>query len=736
MNTKSYKKSALNEEQGAVLALVVIVLMVIIAYFSFVVDIGMLTTSREQVQHFARFAALNAVEAYFNTDLECDADNGGIVSDTTVNTRNCSLCERYQIAINKVNELSGVNNIVANMDKFGEIPRLVADTSHSSCNITVNTGDENVAQLIPGRMSNIETECTGAGRTRTPCFLPVQVNDNPDTSAPTAFMVNGDYYRSAATFFSGRIFNRDSFDLAGSAVATLTPRRGCFVVDISASSIRNTHQRFRIGTTGYQTWLDSNYTNTTGFASAPPTVPTGAWGNEFAYFLQCGGTSCVQHPITNPAFSSPRNKGQEGSWSGHDRTWEYLNYRFPTRPAGPTINQSQQHYAEDYVLKYIFGDNDYSPSRHPLNVAPDDILQDSADPNVPAKNYSSGSPNGRWAHVDLSFLKPSPPYSGPEPLSAILTGVRTAMAEFQKRQVAGDSACIIFYDADLAWPRVFKLTNNFAGLSNAISFSQHEPGILQPDDPAEAPFQDAGPGLETFIRHGLFPRYPSKSHTNTRLALAEAMNQLNTPTVDDVETADFIVHIGDGLSTCPANGSCSNVYPNYVQSMADIKSAIQEVWDDPDEINIPIHVIMVGNDVGPHSVDVNDPDGDGCLSPSEIRTRGYSAVRGNEAGADLANIFHFPNNGTNGPFYQANVDWYDIARFTRGLWAPIRPVDTSEGCTPVTDSDGDLCDDQFMATSGSRRRTFDPWCRPPVEQIITYMEEILGENPYRLVEAQ
>ena len=774
---------------GAVLPFVAIILIAIVTFFGFVLDINMLASSREQAQHFARFAALAALEKFHDPRLRCLGSQTGAEVDLydpdvpDTNKFPCSLCRRYQLAIERVNTLTQENTTVTAKE---ETPVLLPfNTSAANCGMIAGTGDE--AVLVPGEMvsDNGDTPCADSNR-RSPCFVELEITNGGN--APSAFGIQGKYYRGLSTMWSKKVMDGEADNLHNlrvDAIATLIPRRGCFLVDISASSVRDTHVRQSITRNDYRAYLRDGID--------PPVIDP--WGNEFAYFLGCPeidqgadpsdpsddfltgtGFNCRTHDEENSQpdyttlgdtrFIGANNLGGNYDniwgnpawplWSNHDRTWEWLNLEKPT---GAMSDRSPiHHFADSYVLKHVYGDADYDANHHQFNPSP---TQDS-------NKYTTTFPDGAWFNIDMGMFDRSAygghqavttangaadNYFGPEPLRSILAGIRTSIERFETRQVAGDMACVIFYDKSLTWPRVFNITDNFAELREIFNFDAINASVLQPDIDADITTATTGPvtGFEAIVRHGLFPRNPDNSFTNAVAAISEALTQLdNARQASGVESADFIVNISDGLTNCitcanpitggcpDSPGTCSNEYNYYQQSMNDLRGSIQTIWADPAVRNIPLHVFMIGSAVGPHSLDIEEPDSDAgnrrCYPYHKVGGSGFSPVRGQDVGNNGLED-DFDNASSAQPFYQANVDWFEIAKLTRGLWAPIRPSPPS--CTmALTDSNGNPCDPDNFGIGASNRRVVDPFCRTQDQQIVSYVDRILGDNPFQLVEPQ
>lgn len=202
---------------------------------------------------------------------------------------------------------------------------------------------------------------------------------------------------------------------------------------------------------------------------------------------------------------------------------------------------------------------------------------------------------------------------------------------------------------------------------------------------------------------------------------------------------DFYSFLGG--RTC-ASSACESTYDGYRESMGRIKSLVAELSAPGTGINIPIHVIAVGADVGPNTLDIPKADGSGeCMSDAEARAPGVRApfVRPGCAddGHDADCGDAFLNMSRAQPFYQASSDLYSIARATGGEFLPLRPLaphcrgisTSAERCRSNPQQPECLCytnpaDPQCCGPVGTQRDN-DILCRSNEQQIDDFIDSIV-----------
>lgn len=706
-----------HNEQAVIMLLLVILLPVFVIFAAFAIDLtassSHIQISRQQV----KLAALAALEEYYDTEGDHAA--------------------KLQAALDKANAVSKMN-LSLNFNRGAS----ASDIS--------STAGESTAKLEPGRYYyTAPTEGTVSGCSTFPCFV-------PSLDDPNAFRITGVINSGYTPIFMKAFSSNEPRQTTVSATVSVVPRHGCFLVDLSPSITRETHQ-------------------------------LGGQGSEFAFLLASD----------NDGFNSSR----------HDTDWARLVTDFPERGANPTI--ANKHYADDYALRTLISDDNFSsgadgygnpvdyPEHHPNP-------EDHAEYSLPQQlNY----------RIDL-FRNAQ--YSGPQPLTNVMKALNKTVDMFKERQVAGDMMCLIFYDNHLFWPRILKLTDDFdyikeftdwtktgdpaEGLERALqhgifpgrqTYTNMTMALSEAMRQLASVRSEAVPSSDfiAFIGDGLTncascPPTPDvnndgalNSYDRTHILFCAEDHWYCKYYCQDRTTTTCKTYLGVSSTTCPApqnlclkddvNGDgrrttadstewlarynvgcfitkpCDNALENYYFSVTELKKFVA---DNVFTSQIPVHVLMIGDSIDPHTLDVPDTENPStCLSEAEVRAEGLPLVKGL---ADTFSCWGKTCTGkvtTNGvtttvsdttlrnawysTFYQVNVDMYDIARMTGGIWAPIRPQ--YPGCSLTTDPPP--CG-STVGLDSKKRRIYDPYCRTVIEQIVEYIEEILGQNPYTIVD--
>jgi len=689
-----------DRERGAVIPLVALLLTVFLIFAAIVVDMNLLASSREQTQHYARLAALAAINGHFSSPS----------ADINV---------QVAAALAAAQRVSDSNLILS--DQVGPTAQAQLSSLEGS----------DGAFLEPGVWyfsDNGDDPCELIGNGEYPCFDPTDLSSADPLI--TAYRITGSLYQGITTAIASRLnfLGNDVFDVDVTAVASVVPRHGCFIIDLSGSMVRDTH----LGR----------------ITSEQADEPTEGRGREWAFLLEGDNPSVpedyfhTQHYnflCTGEARPSEKTTTPAAICTSQTRPTDTSEWDTFLAPFGRTFaslteqERRRIHFHDDYVLKKTLGNkhwaigSDYS-NRHPNPAdATRYLVSDTTD-------------DGRYYRVNVDPLMQN---GGPEPLKTVFAGLNEAMRTFRDRRVAGDEACLIFYDENAAWPRVVNLTDDFDYLVRLTDFSSPTPIAADLASISDTDLTaSTTSGLELIIRHGLFPAGPDAARTNTGLAISEAMGQLTTGNSEGGFSADFIVAIGDGLGNCAYCDTlegggripgcvegCNNDYDYYSGAQ---DSLLEFVSSEIVPRNIPIHQILVGQSVAPHTLDItSEEDGSegACMDDLEFRrtASGESFVKGGFDSGTFSDISDaFRNATADNPFYEASVPPYEIAASTRGLWGPVRP--SPAGCTPITSCTGSVDD-----LANAPRITQDPKCRTTEEQIQEYMGQIIGDNPYTLV---
>jgi hypothetical protein len=156
--------------------------------------------------------------------------------------------------------------------------------------------------------------------------------------------------------------------------------------------------------------------------------------------------------------------------------------------------------------------------------------------------------------------------------------------------------------------------------------------------------------------------------------------------------------------------------------------------------HVPLHVILVGDHVQPHTVAIAKEDGGECISDSDARKANLPFVLDQQfgapvsgTGAEAAQASAYNNRSVDTPYWKINYEMYEIAASTGGTWGPIRAPHPSCSTPNVPINNPTQCN---RSPSLLQRVVYDENCRPRGDQMTHIMDEILGTNPYVVVQVR
>lgn len=668
----SAHRGAPSGERGAILVFAALLMGVILAFLALAIDVTLMHSAARAGRDHAALAALRALETYYAH--QCTGACG---------------TQKEEAALQAVIDLE-------EKYPFTDHKQIVL-ASQASPNQT------DASTLTFGRWT--EDNCPSGKKY---CFDSQLIGN----TTPNAVRIEGKFFGTFSTFFSRAAFHYIPESASVSATASVVPRNGCFLIDVSPSIVFDSHPPMKDPTILVDPQVTPvEMTEYDPFPSVPRISPKCGAGHYYAFPVYDSSRKLIRESMNIDAFNwlyqMNRNR-DDSSPTGCNST-----AAFDTVPCG----SAPLHCADDYKLKVTLGDTDFTP--YFGNYHPD----------------SSSFPAGprEW------FLVDGYKNSHPQPLSSIFEGLKAGLEEFKNRRVEGDAACIAFYDAELEWPRMVKLIGETEAewnylidfLDNSNLDSTFTAQDLSDDSGATDPSDYASP-LERTIRHGLFPKVGA--HTNTSKALRWALSEFGNNDIEGkAPTSDFIVLVSDGLNNCQdctvgsCSPGCSNNIGVHLQSMWEIENMARQILVPG---KIPLHALLIGEMVKPNTAS--------CAKDSEYRTKygkdhdllgGF--VAGGPNGEVLSSDYTYPysqldidklrSSFESGPYYNANYEWYRIAALTRGIWGPIRPQ--GPAATNCSDADPDNDSDPVFT---------DP--RSGTDQIKAYMQQIVGENPYTIVD--
>lgn len=632
------------EEKGAVLVMIAILSVAILLFAALAIDLAALAASSQQASHSAKYAALTALDAYMRKQGD--------------------QATKLTAALDAANAI-------------GEMNLALLQPQSSILKESVNARKAGGPFLIPGRFySQAPPACDAhtvcGGDIDVPCFVPLSdINHDCDRTpnvGPNAFQVIGEYAQGLRKVFSGVISSKP-MALSVNEVAALVPRRGCFIIDISNSMVRDTHRG----------------------NDSPPNA------SLYSFLLT----------VDNPG----------GEQNQHDVVWNAMDDSRVNPTALPVPEPSdpryvRRHYKSDYLVADILKDSDYFSGEfdkhHPSPFEQVGLTATLGEEQWMSYGRGNDSVKYRFdAYRDHT-------YSGPEPLSTVFDGVRRAIEIQKHRAVTGDQACIIFTDAVLFWPRVFNLTSDFDYLLDHLD--------LRTPDALREPGHVTLSHMASMV---LMPGYGTSS--NLRLGVVEALRQFNTSRSGDIPSVDFIVYAGDGIPNCTAclsnddpncfPSGCGNNYYHYKQAVRELTDL---ALDGLFPAKISFSAIIYGAHVRPHTLNIASPTAPTvCLSDEESRKLGNDIVDGGNCSDDAECATAFYEMSDLKPFLPVNRDMYRLTRITGGVWAPIRQY-----------APGTSCDATCSATSPTMQFTS---CETPSKQLEQYIERIMGEGSFMIV---
>jgi hypothetical protein len=662
------------KEKGVSIIFLVLIFPVLLGILSLIIDLSISLTVRESSTQELRLIALAAIRGYYQLEGSHDAkETAALIAAKNVAGANLAFSMRQPY--------------MAELTTADEDEKVLVE----------------LGQFFP-KDDKIDSDSCGNG-IELPCFKKYEAGDNIN-----AARVSGIRYNSGTNFFAKAIGQSQTPKFLSSAVAVVRPREACFIVDLSTSATRETH-----------------ITNTKNLSGEVV-----GWPAEFAFSLS-------QNNIGDQQFMA--NPVHESRWIDIVAKGSRLN-----ASSNQQLSKTA-HFADDY--------NNFSQDSGTILNDWNSYPKNSFHPS----DYDASALSGVYT-ID-TFTKP-------EPLSSILDGVKQSVTQLKNRSNVGDKVCIIGVDNTLAWPRIVNLSLISGSSNDAYNHLQQ---IL-----------DLENNFSLSMSHGFFPN--ASGRTNLLIALREALNQFKRN--GSSYASQLVVLITDGAQTCgscpvqadqfpaPLGNSiidsndiaavnscnnindcpwadinaddkiddidkstitkcsnrivgCANLYGYYNEGMfgpGGIKEMVEKYMA-PN--NIPLHTILISEQVAPHTVDIEEDNK--CLPENTIRERGLSPVKGHDGSIPISTAWENSiviDNGT--PFFQIPYDWYQLSLVSGGVYGPVRS--TSFDNIPVGCGDdscsGDCCP--------GIRRCKEHNNRVISEQILGYLDEVMStDNTYSLV---
>ncbi|OVE80353.1 hypothetical protein BVY02_00450 [bacterium J17] len=744
---RQQSKELIIQENGSLMIFVGIMATAIVLFVGLAIDVSRISTSHTQIQSTSEYIALGALEAYL-----ANKEAGGTASASMA------------AAKSRAEEIGGFSFIL------GQPNTAPVTSGELHYNSNGNAGKLRVGtwEFVPAPScldADASTSCpcglatpevTGTPSSPDdwlgPCFVQVDPLAGEEVNAFEVEL----YTRASSPIQSmfravmGGKVTPENITLQGRATASRVPRMGVFAVDLSPSTRADTH------------------------------VQSGIYLRQYAYKLlgptsaeaECshnGGPktcACPDSGLSNPCMLTDQclfagfdgiqwngilNEGPPDNRCRSDADFEIPNmgydYVAPAEcvgagPATPVVSPAVQHVRSDYLCYIVpYTENGVALEDHYL--------------------------------IDTRWWNPLPAdpndyYDGPEPLTTILLGINSALTAFESRAVPGDRAGIVGFDQSaLLEERVFDVvettTPEFQDLKELTDI-----------DLTGKTYAEIMDLRERRIERVLFPRQGST--TDLRAGLIKALSMITDEELFGIGQS-FAVVFSDGLSNCTvASGDCQNDW-NYINdAYNEIVAGGDSITNEYRQRRIPIHFVLIGESVAPHTLLIKNQGGDGCVTDYEVRTgafptltNGWHITNGSDYAAgwqdDQENAFN--NMSPSTPFYQSG--WvYEIPRLTGGIWAPLRNccTDGTGACADVQSTLETACaggpsgdstlpvlpnSSKFMPntvvinsggtlgtpgnyTDSAGRLICDPRGYSRRTQMIEYMNEIMSVNPFVLVQ--
>lgn len=700
----------IKSKKGVSILLVLLTLPVLLTLAAFVINLATSYSTIEQSKSFTRLLSLIALEQYFETTDIPEFYNFNNEQVAAVHMGNI---------VNRVNSLARSNTF-----------SLYSDKRFSNLCLPWNVSRRTPCQggtITPGTYyysNSVVTNEEGEEEERCiqyPCFAPFTTSQEfygtvPNSGNPpkkkmsrtNAFKIEAQYVPSLSMKLFGSFLGDNLPYSSYCATSTVIATNFIFAVDVSGSSTFQTHKirtlreqheappsgSPSIGLGGFFAYPAAMVDN----PATPPNCDTQPYYSDPDFitrycewkYLNEGPPVGADPPRTNPAPSPYFTRSTDPNHLRNPQTDPDPSRHYPDEyESGRLINGPEEQY-------YKFGDKKY-------HFDPDRV-----------EKYRSELLNKEF-YVENNLNIP------PQPLFDIIRALYSGISTIDARKISSDKVGIIFFEKTLSWLRIFKLNRNlhyYLGVPDNYT-GQYFPRILS--DVYDSHLR------EQMIRHAIFPT--GESHTDIYVALLEAFDQImeNRQSLNGAPSFDHIVYIGDFVPNCvneklidPSSATSNRVCDD---SFTYFNHALRELWTLVHEKlipnNIKLHVILLGEHVGPHTLDICVGNPPVRMTDKQARLSGKDFVKGNGPAEslevwDARYDYNYGKDDT--PFYQAGYEAYRLVRATGGEFRPILRLGAVPAC-----GEGD---------EGRLETSTDPQAKQ-IEDSITYIAGI--DNPYKLV---
>lgn len=742
LNSDLLTTGELPKDKGSIVILTVFLSFAFLVMIGLMIDSSMWAANKTGHHHSAQFGALAALEAYVDSTL---ASSGTFLQNLEVQMTDALNTGKAVAAFNFSRQsataftdtpsaLDSISFVWNSTEPFGTHGAAMPGVWHFEEPDPANDGSGCVGgYTTPAWALNSACPCP-SGAWNGPCFQEIRSGIASGTEEPPVNAVRV-VYKSDTNIGSSVMGAYNAVTGSGTppkigftsmATAAVVPRHAVFLLDLSASM------------------TEDNFRAITDLRGAEELL--GRWAFHYEETESCDPTGSFPEVRTFLGFPLPYSGVFEPLVTGLvDRqpaafhclnNGGFRNLGWPLVPGWDNCNPMHPVPAHPNILPYTPFEWNFriwsgvAPA-DPWTGAPGGFANPSLHNqedyscidmrNMVPTVYQSQLEAARGATnsslVEVTTEDPSPfflintdgPLS-PQPLTAALSGIHSAMLEMESVSVGADKIGVIAFDNQLLKVRATHDGTDYPRLVPVDLTNDEYREFRQATDTTGMYAPHNNPLLNKTLRY-LFPREISNredpiddlAHTDLRLGFALAAEAIESE--DLRESADnFVILFTDGLPNCVSTATGVNPTPTDVgltllpgpkycvprnfeyhdlafQQAVDImqKDFVDEGWD--------IHVFLTGDTVAPHTlVKKGDPSADptsedACLTDRMARTNSEDFVNSTPA---VDNATDFNGRSQSAPYFRPN-ELYQQAKASGGSWSPLRPK--CPGGDPTTPGD-------------------------------------------------
>lgn len=702
-----------SKECGATIVMFALLLVTLVLFISLGVNAFILASSKSQYHHTAEQSALGAMQAYLDAQK---------ASGTAQQCINAAITRAESILGNSVDTWLGsslLTNALVPQNQIGT-------PSSPKENGTITPGnwyfEDPGCSAATAATLGIPCPCTITGTFAGNCFKEI-TDPNAYASA-----LKIDLKLSSASLMK-TIINDTEVQFQSSAIASQIPRRGAFLIDISPSTVEDTHD----STTQFSFYPDPKQ-------SCECYNGAGWYGKK----LKCSGGAHYYRDLAT-TWDNGFYKGDRAFWPPIASNGDFTG-----------INPDE-HYKNDY--RCMNGEQTFSPNDD-RNV-PDYIVDSRISPqpldsildgvHEAMERFELRAVSGDMIGIigfDNELMRSRASYECKNATCEAM-GTEWDYSMFHPDPLASTQYQRFLRATDTSIPIESRLDTDAANGIDVWLF----PRSVANDKISEGKVYQHSGSIETYL--GGDSTFAPRPLTDLPLALKTAASMFKA----SQQSENFVVLFSDGLTNCIERtkakllvtknmpwgaahpdwfwhiySTCGATDAHFNASLAEVTNIIN---NDYVKNNIALHMVLLGDKVQPHSL-VRKMSGQ-CMTDDAARAAGLPFI-------------DVPTTGTGSKytdpvFYGPNKIWNEVKK-TNGLWLPIRSACAS-GIDKSSDFDaicaGSLVADGALVPPGSFGGVFsgkvdaqsrllcDVQGRTTKEQVADAITEIMSRNPYVLV---